>query len=220
MGDALRGFIHDLRRFYAERALDGPAMFATVAEELSTVLEGPVGSPSPDPLPVAGLLERLETDGEPDSLLTRFLDLAPHLPWTQTRAYLDTLPPEFVRNYGYVRLVGPAEGAVLHSDRVAVGVGVWGAGLHYPRHAHPAEEAYHVLAGDVGFRGADGTRVELVPVSPGDSPGEFAHNAPDEPHELWFGGRSGVPEPDPDLDPPCVLLWAWTGEIGVDARLV
>lgn len=218
-----RGFFHELARFYAERATDGPAMLARVADEVAVVAKGPVDSPVPNLLPVAGLLTRLDADVDPDSLLGRFRDLASHLPWTQTRAYLDMLPPEFIRNYGYVRLVGPADGAVLPHDRVAVGVGVWGSGLHYPRHVHPAEEAYHVLAGRVGFAGADGVRRELSPGSPG-SPGDLAHNAPDEAHELWFGACSRNqdqdPKPDPDSDPPCVLLWAWVGEIRTDARLV
>ncbi|MBC8365473.1 MAG: hypothetical protein H8E59_10775 [Actinobacteria bacterium] len=185
-------------------------MLGCVAEELARIVEGELPVPESDPLPVTSLLERIDAGGDP--VLGSFMELAPALPWTQTRVYLDALPAEFIRNYGYVRLVGSTEGAVVRSDRVAVGVGVWGAGLHYPRHAHPAEEAYHVLAGEVGFAGADGIRMELSPGSPGD----FAHNAPDEPHEIWFGG----PGANPDQAPPCVLLWAWIGEIGVDARLV
>ena len=56
-------------------------------------------------------------------------------------------------------------------------------------------------------------------LSPG-TPGDCACNRPDEPHELWFGAPGGIEKPDPEMYPPCVLAWAWVGEIGVDARLV
>ena len=110
-----------------------------------------------------------------DGLLAAFLSVAPDLPWTQTRAYVDSVPAEFLDNYGYVRLVGSA--GVVHSERASIGIGVWGAGLRYPPHVHPAEETYHVLAGDVEFRGADGVYRAL-------GPGDVAHNGPSEPHEL------------------------------------
>ena len=217
----------DLAQFYAVRTEQAdrpgeraPTMLAQVAEELAQVATGTIAAPEPAPLPVTRLLALLDQnldrnlDQNLAPVLGSFLGLADSLPWTQTRVYLDALPVEFVRNYGYVRLVGPGEGAVVHSDRVAVGIGVWGSGLYYPRHAHPAEEAYHVLAGAVGFRGADGVRRELRPGPRGDM-ADCAHNAPDEPHELWFG----APGSDPERIQPCVLLWAWVGEISVDARL-
>ena len=204
-----------MSRFYADReSRDELPMLGIVSEELARIVEGEVPVPEPEPLPVTRLLARIDAGDDP--VLGSFLDLAGVLPWTQTRVYLDALPAEFIRNYGYVRLVGPGDGAVVHSERVALGVGVWGAGLHYPRHAHPAEEAYHVLAGEVRFRGAGGVRRELSPGTPGDC----ARNGPDEPHELWFGAPGGIEKLDPEMHPPCVLAWAWVGEIGVDARLV
>ena len=206
--DELRGLFSALARFYDEQATHaGPAMLAQVAEELARVAVGDITVPEPAPLPATQLIERLDPGADP--VLGGFLGLADGLAWTQTAAYAETLSSHFLDNYGYVRLVGPIATALVSSTRVAVGVGVWGSGLYYPRHTHPAEEAYHVLAGDVGFSGADGVRREL-------HPGDCAHNAPYEPHELWFG----APGEDPDRSPPCVLLWAWVGEIGVDARLV
>ena len=206
--DELRGLFSALARFYDEQAThEGPAMLAQVAEELARVAVGDITVPEPAPLPATQLIERLDPGADP--VLGRFLGLADALAWTQTAAYAETLSSHFLDNYGYVRLVGPTATALVSSTRVAVGVGVWGSGLYYPRHTHPAEEAYQVLAGDVGFSGADGVRREL-------HPGDCAHNAPDEPHELWFG----APGEDPDRSPPCVLSWAWVGEIGVDARLV
>ena len=206
--DELRGLFSALARFYDEQAThEGPAMLAQVAEELARVAVGDITVPEPAPLPATQLIERLDPGAAP--VLGRFLGLADALAWTQTAAYAAPLSSHFLDNYGYVRLVGPTATASVSSTRVAVGVGVWGSGLYYPRHGHPSEEAYHVLAGDVGFSGADGVRREL-------HPGDCAHNGPDEPHELWFG----APGEDPDRSPPCVLLWAWVGEIGVDARLV
>ena len=206
--DQLGSLFSALERFYDEQAAQaGPAMLAQVAGELGRVTAGDITVPEPAPLPATQLLERLDPGADP--VLGEFLGLAGALTWTQTAAYAETLSSHFLDNYGYVRLVGPTAAALVSSTRVAVGVGVWGSGLYYPRHAHPSEEAYHVLAGDVGFSGADGVRREL-------HPGDCAHNGPDEPHELWVG----PPGEDPDRSPPCVLLWAWVGEIGVDARLV
>ena len=195
----LAELLHALAHFYEARAgTDEIPMLDTVAEVLFGITEGesPI-APEPGPLPVVRLLEGVDPGS--DGLLAAFLSVALDLPWTQTRAYVDSLPAEFLDNYGYVRLVGSA--AVVHSERASIGIGVWGAGLRYPPHVHPAEETYHVLAGDVEFRGADGVYRAL-------GPGDVAHNGPSEPHELRFGDRT------------CVVAWAWTGEIGVDARLV
>jgi len=100
-------------------------MLGIVSEELARIVEGEVPVPEPEPLPVTRLLARIDAGDDP--VLGSFLDLAGVLPWTQTRVYLDALPAEFIRNYGYVLLVGPGDGAVVHSERVALGVGVWGA---------------------------------------------------------------------------------------------
>ena len=141
----LAELLHALAHFYEARAgTDEIPMLDTVAEVLIGITEGESPTaPEPGPLPVVRLLEGVDPGS--DGLLAAFLSVAPDLPWTQTRAYVDSLPAEFLDNYGYVRLVGSA--GVVHSERASIGIGVWGAGLRYPPHVHPAEETYHVLAG-------------------------------------------------------------------------
>jgi len=197
--------------FYDDRsAIDGWPMLAEAAREIRTAAAAaPSVVGEPEHLPVVDLLAEVVPEaaspldaGGP--VLREFLALAGCLPWTQTRAYLRLFPDDFLAAYGYVRLIGPA--GVVASDRAYVGIGVWGPGLDYPLHIHPAEETYHVLAGRVDFKGADGAWRDL-------RPGDSAHNGPGDPHELAF---------DPDHG-PCVLLFAWAGspeDLAASARLV
>ena len=132
-------------------------------------------------------------------ILQAFVTAGPSLQWIQTPAYAETLSEHFLDNYGYVRVIGP--GGLVESSVASAGLGIWGAGLHYPRHEHPAEETYHVLHGSAMFQRGDG------PSEP-KGVGESVHHAPWERHAQRFGGET------------CVLLWAWIGDVAVNARLV
>lgn len=178
-------------------------MLAEVGGHLTDALEGE-GLASPDPvrLPVAHLLDEVDPRSDVlgvEPVLRAFAAAAPILRWVQTPAYRATLSQHYLDNYGYVRVIG--RGGLVESSLVSAGLGIWGAGLHYPRHEHPAEETYHVLHGAARFQRGDG------PFEP-KSVGESVHHQPWERHAQRFG------------DETCVLLWAWTGDVTVDARLI
>ena len=182
-------------------------MLDTVGSLLVAALEADeVVEPDPVALPVARLLAGCESAIDVGSavpgvgaVLRAFTAAAPILHWGQTAEYAATLSQHFLDNYGYVRVIG--SGGLVESDVASAGLGVWGAGLHYPRHEHPAEETYHVLSGSVSFQRGVGPWVERAV-------GESVHHAPREHHAQRFG------------DTTCVLSWAWTGDVAVSARLV
>ncbi len=145
-------------------------------------------------------VESTGTDPAVAAILDEFLRIGPELPWRQTTGYLDVLSAEYLANYGYVRQVGPRPSTIEHPS-VRVGLGLWGPGLHYPLHAHPAEELYHVLAGEPWFGTEDGTWTQA-------RPGDAVHNPPWRRHAQRFG-----PE-------PTVLLYCWTGDVVSDAVLL
>ena len=178
-------------------------MLAEVGGLLAEALEDDgVVTTEPGGLPVTQLLEGVVADtGQPaiDRVLRAFTAAGPILHWVQTTEYAATLSQHFLDNYGYVRVIGP--GGLVESDIASAGLGVWGAGLHYPRHEHPAEETYHLLHGSASFQRGAGPWVARAV-------GESVHHDPWEHHAQRFG------------DATCVLSWAWTGDVAVDARLV
>ncbi len=87
----------------------------------------------------------LSGDAALDTVIEEFLRIAHDLPWRQAVGYLDILSEEYLANYGYVQLVGPAPSIIKHLS-VRVGIGVWGPHLEYPLDEHEAEELYHVPA--------------------------------------------------------------------------
>ncbi len=178
-------------------------MLGTVGRLLAEALEDDgVVATEPGGLPVTQLLEGVVADtGQPaiDRVLRAFTAAGPILHWVQTSEYAATLSRHFLDNYGYVRVIGP--GGLVESDTASAGLGVWGAGLHYPRHEHPAEETYHLLHGSASFQRGAGPWVDRAV-------GESVHHDPWEHHAQRFG------------DATCVLSWAWTGDVAVNARLV
>ncbi|MEM9519864.1 MAG: dimethylsulfonioproprionate lyase family protein [Actinomycetota bacterium] len=177
-------------------------MVAEVLDALDTV-SAPDEIPAAPPLTVTRHLSGIEptgTDPGVDAVLEEFLRIAPHLPWRRTAGYLDVLSEEYLANYGYVQLVGPAPSVIEHPT-VRVGIGVWGPDLHYPLHEHEAEELYHVLAGEPAFGTEDGHWVRSTP-------GDAVHNPPWHRHAQRFGSA------------PTVLLYCWTGAVEADAVLI
>ena len=199
-----RELVSALADFYlGHRDLERLPMLGTVGRLLAEALEDDgVVATEPGGLPVTQLLEGVVADtGQPaiDRVLRAFTAAGPILHWVQTSEYAATLSRHFLDNYGYVRVIGP--GGLVESDTASAGLGVWGAGLHYPRHEHPAEETYHLLHGSASFQRGDGPWVARAV-------GESVHHDPGEHHAQRFG------------DATCVLSWAWTGDVAVNARLV
>ena len=177
-------------------------MVAEVIDALESV-QAPDEIPSASPLTVTRHLRTVETtgtDADIDAVIEEFLRIADDLPWRQTAGYLDVLSEEYLANYGYVQLVGPAPSIIEHPS-VRVGIGVWGPDLRYPLHEHEAEELYHVLAGTPSFGSEDGSWTLACP-------GDAVHNPPWYRHAQRFGAT------------PTVLLYCWTGAVEADAVLV
>ena len=176
-------------------------MVAEVLDVLDAV-RSPDEIPPAPPLTVTRHLAAVGPSGEAalDAVIEEFLRIAHDLPWRQTTGYLDILSDEYLANYGYVQLVGPAPSIIEHPS-VRVGIGVWGPHLEYPLHEHEAEEIYHVLAGTPAFGTEDGTWTDSIP-------GDAVHNPPWRRHAQRFGAE------------PTVLLYCWTGAVEADAVLV
>jgi len=178
-------------------------MLSEVGDLLAAALDtADVVINEPVVLPAARLLADVDPESDVSGVgpvLRTFAAAAPILHWVQTAEYVATLSQHFLDNYGYVRVIGP--GGLIESGVASAGLGVWGAGLHYPRHEHPAEETYHLLYGSASFqRDADPWVDRAV--------GESVHHDPWQHHAQRFG------------DTTCVLSWAWTGDVAVNARLV
>lgn len=126
---------------------------------------------------------------------------APSFHWRQNPNYsAANVGAAFMAGYGYVEFAGPRD-ALFHAADIRVGLLVLGSGLHYPLHAHPAEEVYHPLTdGDLWRRGDEDWRAVSV--------GHAIHHPPMTPHE--------TKAPNSTL----LALYCWTGEAATEARLI
>ena len=177
-------------------------MVVDVLEALDSA-RAPSTIPTAPPLTVTRHLADVAPTGDDamlDAVIEEFLRIAPHLPWRRTAGYLDVLSEEYLANYGYVQLLGPAPSIIEHPS-VRVGIGVWGPELNYPFHEHEAEELYHVLFGSPSFGTDDGVWVEA-------RPGDAIHTPPWRRHAQRFGST------------PTAVLYCWTGAVEADAVLV
>ncbi len=128
--------------------------------------------------------------------------MAPRLSWTQNPNYRRSPPtPDFLDNYGYAVLAGPADGppALARHDRLAFGVLLLGPHTHYPLHHHPAAEVYIPLNSAEWWRGDGPWREQR--------PGAVIHHPPDLPHATRAG------------DAPLLALYLWHGELATHAKL-
>ncbi len=119
--------------------------------------------------------------------------------WLQNPNYsVASLGPGYVDRYGYVELVGP--GRPVESADLLVGLLLLGPDMHYPDHAHPAEEIYHVVAGEADWwREDEGWRRK--------GPGTLIHHAPMVRHAMRTAGE------------PLLALYCWTGRVQVYATM-
>jgi len=136
------------------------------------------------------------------ALCAALLALAPRLIWAQNPNYRRSPPsPDFLDNYGYAVLAGPADGppALARHDSLAFGVLLLGPRTHYPLHHHPAAEVYIPLNGAEWWRG-DGPWREKAP-------GAVIHHPPDLPHATRTGNA------------PLLALYLWRGALATHAKL-
>jgi len=105
----------------------------------------------------------------------------------------------FMAGYGYVEFAGPKE-ALFHAPDIRVGLLLLGPRLHYPPHAHPAEEIYHPLTdGGLWRRGQEDWRT--VPA------GHAIHHPPMMVHETKAD------------DSTLLALYCWRGNTVTEAQL-
>jgi hypothetical protein len=128
--------------------------------------------------------------------------LGPRLVWTQNPNYRRSpLAANFLDNYGYAVIAGPADGAPALAvlEEMAMGVLLLGPGTHYPMHAHPARELY--LPVDVAeWRQGDGDWTVQWP-------GTVIHHASGVPHAMRTG------------ETPLLAVSLWRGDLATYARL-
>ena len=99
----------------------------------------------------------------------------------------------FLDEIAALKLLGPA--APAPSERLALGLFLMGPGVHYPLHAHAAEELYLTIGGAIDFR-SDPKQPWRTTV-----PGDLIYHRVHEPHEMRTRERASV------------ALYLWSGEI-------
>jgi hypothetical protein len=133
------------------------------------------------------------------SLGASITQAAPLFRWRQNPNYTSAnMGAAFMAGYGYVEFAGPKE-ALFHAPEIRVGILLLGARLHYPLHAHPAEEVYHPLTDGLWRRGHEDWRA--VPA------GHAIHHASMVPHETKATDRT------------LLALYCWRGNTVTEAYL-
>jgi quercetin dioxygenase-like cupin family protein len=120
--------------------------------------------------------------------------------WRQNPNYnAANMGAAFMAGYGYVEFAGPKE-ALFHASEIRVGILLLGPRLHYPPHAHPAEETYHPLTeGALWRRGQEDWRT--VPA------GHAIHHPPMVVHETKAAEST------------LLALYCWRGNTVTEAQL-
>jgi quercetin dioxygenase-like cupin family protein len=181
-------------------ATDGP--LAAAAKRLSAAGKASLRPPAGTRKPVAKYVPaacELGRQGPLAAIAQAFFEIEPFADWVQNPNYsVESLGPGYVDRYGYVELVGP--GRPVESRDLLVGLLLLGPDMHYPDHAHPAEEIYHVVAGHAEWwREDEGWRRK--------PPGTLIHHAPMVRHAMRTG------------DEPLLALYCWTGKVEVYAEI-
>ncbi len=101
-------------------------------------------------LPAADTLAAAQAYPGHSPLIDDFARQQKRLRWEQSYTREDALVPEaMLDGYAFAEILGQRGPFV--SERIRAGIGVWGPGIHYPRHHHRAEEIYLLLAGSAHF---------------------------------------------------------------------
>lgn len=197
--DPARALLEAVAAFYAERA-GGEAgdVLATARAALEhTVAFSPL--PAPRAVAAAALLAPALRAVADAPLAAAIEAAAPLFRWRQNPNYTaESMGRDFMAGYGYVEFAGPKE-ALFRAADVRVGLLLLAAGVHYPLHAHPAEEVYHPLIGNgLWRRGEEPWR--SVPA------GVAIHHPPMTPHETKA------------TDGTLLALYCWRGDTATEAR--
>lgn len=155
----------------------------------------------PEPLPVLRWLQDAVTRSSPATahLMAVLAETAGALAWRQSYAAAD-FGPAFLERYGWTELVGPS--GPFASDRIACGFLVLGPEIHYPSHAHEAEELYVPLSGTALWQVADAPPRPVAPGTP-------IHHPSWIPHAMWTQAEA------------LVALYCWRGgALGAKPQIV
>lgn len=159
-------------------------------------------TPAPRALPAADLvLPAIMSVPDPLAAVAGAIGAAmPLFRWRQNPNYnFGNMGAAFMAGYGYVEFAGPKD-ALFHAASIRVGLLVLGSHLHYPPHAHPAEEVYHPLTDGAAWRrGSEPWR--KVPA------GQAIHHPPMLVHETRAGETT------------LLALYGWIGDTATEARL-
>jgi hypothetical protein len=170
----------------------------TMLDEVCSELAAAAPLPAtPRAIPAAALL----MDALPRTIVGAAIAQAAHLfAWRQNPNYTAAnMGAAFMAGYGYAEFAGPKE-ALFHAQGVRVGLLLLGPHLHYPAHAHPAEEIYHPLTrGGLWRRGQEDWRT--VPA------GRAIHHPPMIVHETKAA------------DSTLLALYCWRGNTSTEAML-
>lgn len=196
---AAHNLLDALIAFYETTRAGDPGAGTVIDRALPHLRRAEAATVPPRTLPVsaqlAPALAALDTP-----LATTLRAAAALYRWRQNPNYTAaSMGAAFMAGYGYVEVVGPKDALFLASD-VRAGLLVLGPGIHYPVHAHPAEEVYHPLTVGDWRRGTEDWRAV--------APGQAIHHAPLVPHETRAGNQA------------LLALYCWTGDAATEARLV
>ena len=196
--DPARALLDAVIAFYGGQVCigdsDARAMLDDVRSELATAT--PLLS-APQTIPASALL----SDAVPRTALGAAVAQAAHLfRWRQNPNYtIANMGAAFMAGYGYVEFAGPKE-ALFHAPDIRVGFLLLGPRVHYPLHAHPAEEIYHPLTdGGLWRRGQEDWRTV--------QPGHVIHHPPMVVHETKAAEST------------LLALYCWRGNTVTEAQL-
>ncbi len=142
-------------------------------------------------LPVVRWLDEISGQSVPEtvSLIGILANASATLEWRQSYS-ADDFGPGFLAGYGWTELIGST--GIIPSNKIACGFLVLGPQLHYPAHAHEAEELYVPLAGTALWQRGDAAPCSM-------SPGTPIHHLAWMPHAMWTRAH------------PLVALYLWRG---------
>ena len=193
-----RALLDAVIAFYGDANRLGDESAATMLDDVRPLLASAMQlSLAPRAIGAAALLQ----DALPACALGASIAQAAHLfTWRQKpNYYAANMGPAFMAGYGYVEFVGPKD-ALFHAPDIRVGLLLLGPRLHYPPHAHPAEEIYHPLTeGALWRRGQENWRT--VPA------GHAIHHPSLLPHETKSGEST------------LLALYCWHGNTVTEAQL-
>jgi hypothetical protein len=151
--DPARALLDAVIAFYDGQGRTGDPGAAAMLDDVRSALASATQlAATPRLIGASALLDR----ALPAAALGAAVAQAAHLfHWRQNPNYTSAnMGAAFMAGYGYVEFAGPKD-ALFHAWEIRVGLLLLGPRLHYPPHAHPAEETYHPLTEGAQWRRGD-----------------------------------------------------------------